>query len=773
MDSQDARWSSLRVWRDLNQDGVSQSGELFTLGSLGIAALNVAATEHTRILPNGNQVADLGTYVRSDGSTGTLGETSQMADVNLADDTFHRQFTDTVPLTPEAQNLPDMQGSGLVRDLREAASQSSTLANLLAQYAAAPTRAAQLALIDQLLDAWADTTSLAERMEERTAQYRFRYMGFGAVRRSDHVTLVDGSGSPYGDNYATHVTLGEDLSLTNRLDESYRDLIAHWNQRIHILEAFNGRYFFSLPEQTQTGQSAIEGLTVRSGENYYEMNGGVGTLLISYSQGQLDLLNQSYEALRESVYSALIVQTRFASLLDQIQLVIDENGIRFDFAAVTQAFQDRVATNAAQGMSDLIEFNRHAGNMLRGMGWEGLAMMEGYMRTLPIGAELQAVYDEFHVSVEGMTGFTGIGSKADEIIVAGAGVNNLHGGDGDDTILGGADNDNVFGNNGNDLLDGGTGNDYLEGGAGSDTYIFNRGSGQDAISNNDTSTGKTDTLEFGADILPSDIVMTRSSTNLLLNIAGTTDTVTVRYFFDNDGNSSYGLEQVRFADGTIWSKAAIKLMAIAGNDTAQTLTGYATADVINALGGNDVISGGGGNDTIDGGDGADTLYGDNGNDTIFGGAGNDTVYAGNGNDVLDGGTGSDVLVGGAGNDTYWLARGYGNDTIQENDATAGNTDLARFDTGIAVDQLWFRHVGNNLEVSIIGTADRFTLQNWYSGSACHVEQFRTADGRLLLDTQVENLVQAMAAFSPPASGQTTLPQNYQDALSPVIAANWQ
>ncbi|MDT3737254.1 MAG: hypothetical protein ROZ00_13585 [Denitratisoma sp.] len=213
VDSQDANWSTLRVWRDLNQDGVSQSGELFSLDSLGIAALNVAATEHTQTLPNGNQVADLGTYVKSDGSSGTLGETSQMADVNLADDTFHRQFPDSVPLTPEAQNLPDMQGSGLVRDLREAASQSAALASLLAQYAAAPTRAAQLALLDQVLDAWADTSQMAERLEERTTQYRFRYMAFGAVRRSVHVALVDGSGNPYGDNDATYVTLGEDIAL--------------------------------------------------------------------------------------------------------------------------------------------------------------------------------------------------------------------------------------------------------------------------------------------------------------------------------------------------------------------------------------------------------------------------------------------------------------------------------------------------------------------------------------------------------------------------------
>jgi hypothetical protein len=43
----------------------------------------------------------------------------------------------------------------------------------------------------------------------------------------------------------------------------------------------------------------------------------------------------------------------------------------------------------------------------------------------------------------------------------------------------------------------------------------------------------------------------------------------------------------------------------------------------------------------------------------------------------------------------------------------------------------------------------------------------------LLDSKVDTLVQAMAAFAPPAAGQTTLPPAYQTALASVIAANWQ
>ncbi|MCA3131666.1 MAG: hypothetical protein ING80_16230, partial [Rhodocyclaceae bacterium] len=184
--------------------------------------------------------------------------------------------------------------------------------------------------------------------------------------------------------------------------------------------------------------------------------------------------------------------------------------------------------------------------------------------------------------------------------------------------------------------------------------------------------------------------------------------------------------------------------------------------------------GAGGNDTVNGGDGNDTLYGEAGDDTLTGGVGNDSLDGGAGADVLDGGAGNDTLTGGVGNDTYRFGQGLGADVISEHDTTAGNTDMLSFAAGVAANQLWLRRVGaSNLEVSIIGTTDRVTVQNWYSGAQYRVEQFKTADNKVLLDSRVENLVQAMAAFAPPAAGQTSLPQNIQDALAPVLAANWQ
>jgi hypothetical protein len=62
VDALDAHFADLRLWRDLNQDGISQSDELHTLASQGIVSLSAARTTNSTLLANGNQIADLGTH---------------------------------------------------------------------------------------------------------------------------------------------------------------------------------------------------------------------------------------------------------------------------------------------------------------------------------------------------------------------------------------------------------------------------------------------------------------------------------------------------------------------------------------------------------------------------------------------------------------------------------------------------------------------------------------------------------------------------------------
>jgi Ca2+-binding RTX toxin-like protein len=343
------------------------------------------------------------------------------------------------------------------------------------------------------------------------------------------------------------------------------------------------------------------------------------------------------------------------------------------------------------------------------------------------------------------------GTIGADVIHGQAGADTLYGRGGNDRLNDGAGADTLLGESGNDTLDGGAGNDTLDGGLGNNTYVFGKGDGQDLLLNvYDPAVGKLNTLQFKAGVFES------GAESLELSIAGTTDKITALHFFysDNPANSVNPLQQVKFADGTVWNTAAILARLFAGTAGVDTLAGTIGADVINGQAG------------------ADTLYGRGGNDRLNGGADADALLGEGGNDTLDGGAGNDMLDGGFGNDTYVFGRGAGADTVIDNDATVGNTDVLSIGAGVAANQVWMRRIGLDLEVSVIGTNDKSTISYWFADKAHHVEQFKTADGKVLLDSQVDVLVSAMAAFAPPAAGQSTLPANYQAALNPVIAANW-
>ncbi|MCL1481105.1 MULTISPECIES: hypothetical protein [unclassified Marinobacter] len=248
VDVNDANFANLRVWQDLNSDGISQEGELKTLDEAGVISINVESTENSQPLANGNLLADIGTYVRSGGSRSDVGSVSaELGDIDLAENTFISQFTDSIPLTPEAEALPDMNGSGQVRNLREAASLSPTLAVILTQYDVATTRDEQLALLDGLLTEWSQTSELA--------------------------VIADGA----YDGLPTNISVSGFAEGSAGYDE--------WINKLQILERFNGRTFVS----------PADGAT--------EVN-------LNFFAARRNFLDQSYESLRQSVYDGLLLQTR-------------------------------------------------------------------------------------------------------------------------------------------------------------------------------------------------------------------------------------------------------------------------------------------------------------------------------------------------------------------------------------------------------------------------------------------------------------------------------
>jgi Ca2+-binding RTX toxin-like protein len=382
------------------------------------------------------------------------------------------------------------------------------------------------------------------------------------------------------------------------------------------------------------------------------------------------------------------------------------------------------------------------------------------------------------------------------------------------SIDGGLGNDTLIGSAGNDIIIGGTGSDLLAGGAGDDIFkiegndsgydrfqgdagidIILGGAGDDVIRVNNFSGAYTvEKIDGGI----GNNILAGTQYNDTIDLSGT-ELVNIASIEGGAGNDT--LIGSAGNDVIIGGTGSDLLAGGAGDDIFQIIGSDSGYDRFQGDAGIDIILGGAGDDVIrvnnfsgaytvekiDGGLGNNILAGTQYNDTIDlsgtelvniasieGGAGNDKLIGSYSSDTLDGGAGNDTLIGGKGNDTYRFGTGSGADLIQEIDSTVGNTDVLAIATGIDSSQLWFRHIGNDLEMSLIGTGNKTTIKDWYLSTANHIEQFKTTDGdKTLIDSNVQNLVNAMASFAPPAAGQSILPQNYQTVLAPVIAANWQ
>ena len=125
-------------------------------------------------------------------------------------------------------------------------------------------------------------------------------------------------------------------------------------------------------------------------------------------------------------------------------------------------------------------------------------------------------------------------------------------------IINGADgDDSLYGQEGNDILDGAKGNDKLYGGVGNDIYLFNRGSGQDAILDFDPGAGNFDKIVLGDGIAPSDLSISRNDSDIVIKINGTLDQLSIRWFPD----PGYAVERVEFSDHSYWDASTLEQLA--------------------------------------------------------------------------------------------------------------------------------------------------------------------------------------------------------------------
>ena len=159
-----------------------------------------------------------------------------------------------------------------------------------------------------------------------------------------------------------------------------------------------------------------------------------------------------------------------------------------------------------------------------------------------------------------------------------------------------------------------------------------------------------------------------------------------------------------------------------------------------------------------------------GNNHIDTRAGDDDVRGSHGNDVFVGGLGNDIVRGVGGNDIYLFGRGHGRDSIANYAPLATETDcLWLYD--IAPEQLWFSQSGFDLLIDVVGTSDQVRVINWYYTEDRQLDTIYARD-QVLQRNQVQQLVNAMAAFDAPTGAGAVIPPAVQDQLEPTLAAAW-
>jgi Ca2+-binding RTX toxin-like protein len=284
--------------------------------------------------------------------------------------------------------------------------------------------------------------------------------------------------------------------------------------------------------------------------------------------------------------------------------------------------------------------------------------------------------------------------------------------------------DTLYGTSSADLFDGHGGSDLEVGRGGNDTFVFNSGYGHLEINESDSATKRNNILKLGTGISESAVQVTHNAagTGIVMTDGVTGDQITIDAMISS---ATGGVQNVQFADGTTWTRAQILQM----EETGTT--------------------------------GADTLYGTTGADSF------------------DGKGGTDVEHGNGGADTYALASGYGALTVINGVSSTNTAAGALAIAGENPNEIWLRQVGNNLEVDIMGTKTEATIQGWFSNNYSKLSSVGVAGGSggsMTVDTQLSQLIQAMATYSSAHTGfdptSSANPQITDPTVLSAVSSAW-
>ncbi|EJN08763.1 Ca2+-binding protein, RTX toxin [Bradyrhizobium sp. YR681] len=696
IDSQDADFAKLRIWRDVNQDGVSQASELETLTQAGVTSisLNRVAVNGTN---NGNGVGYEAQFVRADGSSGVAQTIYFQTDnqQSVADHT--PQFTPA----DGVEYLPQLPGSGLIDSIAYKATNDTAFR-----------------------EAWTTLTEDAGSIGASELQARFealilKWAGVDSVDPTSRGPNVDARHLAFvekffGDTYR-EIQRGEELrtypstpALGNSVENSFQDILG-------VL-----RLLFLT--QVTTSVTAMTGSAEAALDNPY------------FAYGFLDLVQRSGDdpppdspANIAMVVDLIIAQAPYASgaaigYLTKALFGLNEvmslsfNGNRAAYSAevlpllneISDTISRDVATHVVDGTGlfgstnpeaingtssqdvfigggggdllsggnggDIYVYNKQDGNL-----WikdEGAATDTDRLVLTDLNST-DVTFDR--IGDDLLMRITATGKTVDiESFFAGQGVDVLRFADGtewDRTQLksfsvfrGDGQNNYIADSGSHDVIRGGKGDDYITISGGNDTIFYSKGDGYDVVHDTIGQVSDHDTFVL-TDLNADDIQLSRVGGHLLLTVKSTGEYVDFDNFFPNNSGdrTTKNIDIIKFADGTSWDRADILQRA-----------------------------------WYRGTDGLDSI--------VTGSELNDTIYGGKGDDFLQGWTGSD---------TYVWKKGDGNDEIDDFSSKIGDPNNSDVDTlwlqDVSAGEVSYSYQGGTLLITINTTGEIIRVDSFFSG----------------------------------------------------------
>ena len=675
IDASDPAFSSLRVWRDVDGDGVSTPAELRTLADAGVRSLSTSSTDSTAVDAQGNARLQIGTYQRTDGAHGVS------ADVWFDSRPQNTVAISSLPVPSATAALPDALGYGTVRDLSQAMVRDATglLERLVRDFVAQSDPSARSATLEQLVFAWTGSAEIDPASR-------------GPVIDARRLAVLEAfSGQPFVGGWGRNPAESAGPMLLEAYSELQEMVYAELMIQSHLKP-----YYDQIVYQWDPVAAMTRGDLTAVGDD-------LSALLTANPDRARMLLAEFARSIRafdgEDAFGYEAFRDRFAGQAGDIPWLMDSAG---------------KASILGSPSADSLNGTKEA-DALRG--GEGDDVLHG-------GANADLIYGDGGRD-------TLFGDEGDDHLVGGAGNDLIYGTIGDDRLDGGTGNDTLNGDPGKDVLVGGDGDDSLfggddddvlyssrgvdalDGGRGNDIYVFGRDAGQTIVKDNDWAFPSTDTVRMEAGIAPSAVQVSRDGNDLVMRVDGTPGELRLYWWFNEGFGYEYQVQRFEFTDGTTWTVDTIKGMVARATEGPDILFGFGTDDSIQGQGGNDVIAGAAGNDRLDGGGGNDSLYGESGDDTLVGGPGDDR------------------LEGGLDSDTYVFGLGSGRDTIVDDDWFRPATDRIAFEASVTVKDVAALRDGQDLVLRVASTGESLRVLSWFlegSANAYQVQEARFTDG---------------------------------------------